>query len=76
MKKSGTDLNKDEEDEDLPEASDATIREMNKPELGYNIVGAILALAVGGVQPLFAIMFSEILRQYSIHFFKFNSYVS
>ena len=68
MKKSGTDLNKDEEDEGLPEASEATIREMNSPELCYNIVGVILALAVGGVQPLFAIMFSEILRQYSIHF--------
>ena len=53
-------MNKSEDDEDLPEATDASIREMNSPELGYNIVGVILALAVGGVQPLFAIMFSEI----------------
>ena len=78
LKKSGTDLNKSEDDEDLPEATDASIREMNSPELAYNIIGVIVALAVGGVQPLFAIMFSEILRKYSIHFFKFivNSYVS
>ena len=68
LKKSGTDLNKSEDDEDLPEATDASIREMNSPELAYNIIGVIVALAVGGVQPLFAIMFSEILRQYSIHF--------
>ena len=64
LKKSGTDLNKDEDDEDLPEASDATIRELNKPELVYNVLGVLIALAVGGVQPLFAIMFSEILGQY------------
>ena len=78
LKKSGTDLNKSEDDEDLPEATDASIREMNSPELAYNIIGVIVSLAVGGVQPLFAIMFSEILRKYSIHFFKFivNSYVS
>ena len=37
------------------------IRQLNSPELGYNIVGIIVALACGGVQPLFAIMFSEIL---------------
>ena len=36
-------------------------RKLNDPELGYNIVGAIVAFACGGVQPLFAIMFSEIL---------------
>ena len=71
-------MNKSEDDEDLPEATDASIREMNSPELAYNIIGVIVSLAVGGVQPLFAIMFSEILRKYSIHFFKFivNSYVS
>ena len=67
-------MNKSEDDEDLPEATDASIREMNSPELGYNIIGVIVALAVGGVQPLFAIMFSEILRQYSIHFFMFIDY--
>ena len=37
------------------------LRQLNSPELGYNIVGIIVALACGGVQPLFAIMFSEIL---------------
>ena len=73
LKKSGTDLNKSEDDEDLPEATDASIREMNSPELAYNIIGVIVSLAVGGVQPLFAIMFSEILRQYSIHFFQVYS---
>merc|ERR1719209_842781 len=64
LKKSGTDVSKSEDDEDLPEASDATIRQLNTPELGYNIVGIIVALACGGVQPLFAIMFSEILATY------------
>ena len=58
-------MDKNEDDEDLPEASDATIRDLNKPELIYNILGVLIALCVGGVQPLFAIMFSEILGQYS-----------
>ena len=40
---------------------------MDKSDWGHNIVGLIVALACGGVQPLFAIMFSDILGNYSIY---------
>ncbi|CAK8684913.1 unnamed protein product [Clavelina lepadiformis] len=56
----------DEEiDEDLPEISFSRILAYNKPEIGYIIIGCFAAAVNGGIQPVFAILFSEILGVFS-----------
>ena len=47
--------------QDLPPASAGRLWKMNAPEWPYILVGTIGALANGAVQPLFAIIFAEIL---------------
>ncbi|XP_076808163.1 ATP-dependent translocase ABCB1-like [Clavelina lepadiformis] len=58
---------KEEEDEDLPEVAFSRIMALNKPELFYIIVGCCGAAVNGGVQPCFAILFSEILNVFSLN---------
>ena len=47
--------------QNLPEVSAGRLWKMNAPEWPYIVVGTIAALCNGAVQPLFAIVFAEIL---------------
>lgn len=59
-----TEKENEEEKEEIEEQPMASIYGLNKPELCYNITGAITALIVGAIQPLFGIIFAEILNAY------------
>lgn len=37
------------------------VMRLNAPETGYIIVGCVASIVVGAVQPVFAVLFSEIL---------------
>ena len=54
----------EEPQEEVEEQSMNSIYGLNRPELCYNIVGSITALLVGAIQPLFGIIFAEILNAY------------
>ena len=47
--------------QNLPEVSGARLWKMNAPEWPYILVGGIAATVNGAIQPLFAIVFAEIL---------------
>ena len=49
----------------MPDSAWSEIFGMNKPELIYIVGGSICACMVGFVQPLFAVIFSEILVLFS-----------
>ncbi|CAD5117246.1 DgyrCDS6041 [Dimorphilus gyrociliatus] len=55
-----------EENDDLPEASFKRIMKLNRTEWPFIVTGCLGALISGGVQPAFAIIFSEILGVFSI----------
>lgn len=61
--------NKAEDDEelkeDLPESPWSKILAMNKPEAPYMIVGLFFSAITGAAQPLFAVIFAEILAIFS-----------
>ena len=59
-----TDKENEEEKEEIEEQPMASIYGLNRPELCYNITGSITALIVGAIQPLFGIIFAEILNAY------------
>uniref|UniRef100_H2YJX0 Bile salt export pump n=1 Tax=Ciona savignyi TaxID=51511 RepID=H2YJX0_CIOSA len=51
----------EEEQEELPDFSFTRVVGMNKPETLYILLGCLAAAVNGGIQPVFAILFSEIL---------------
>uniref|UniRef100_F6URM6 Multidrug resistance protein 1A n=1 Tax=Ciona intestinalis TaxID=7719 RepID=F6URM6_CIOIN len=55
-----------DEDEDLPDYSIMRVIRMNKPEFGYILLGCIAAAVNGGIQPVFAVLFSEILSTFAL----------
>ena len=64
------DSKKDEdvpEEEDIPEAPMSSIYKLNQPEICYNIFGTLFSFAVGAIQPLFAILFAEILGAFGYY---------
>merc|ERR1712136_320810 len=54
-----------EKEELIKEFSFSDVMALNKPETGYIIIGCIAAGVNGGVQPLFAIIFADILKVFS-----------
>nr|CAB3219617.1 multidrug resistance protein 1A-like [Phallusia mammillata] len=54
-----------EEDEELPEFSFSRVMAMNKPETFYIICGCLSAAINGGLQPVFAILFAEIIGAFA-----------
>ena len=56
---------KKELDEDLPDSPWSQIMGMNKPELVYICFGTLCSAIVGAAQPMFAIIFSEIIALFS-----------
>ena len=55
------------EEEEIPEASMSSIYKLNQPEICYNIFGTLFSFAVGAIQPLFAILFAEILGAFGYY---------
>ena len=55
------------EEEEIPEAPMSSIYKLNQPEICYNIFGTIFSFAVGAIQPLFAILFAEILGAFGYY---------
>uniref|UniRef100_H2ZR88 Bile salt export pump n=1 Tax=Ciona savignyi TaxID=51511 RepID=H2ZR88_CIOSA len=60
------DAEEEEEEEDIPDVPFGRVISLNKPELFYIIVGCIAAAVNGGIQPCFAILFSEILGVFAL----------
>ena len=58
------DNGKEEKYEKIEKQPLASIYDLNKPELCYNITGAIVALFVGAIKPLLGIFFAEILNAF------------
>ena len=56
-----------EEEEDIPEVPMSSIYKLNQPEICYNIFGTLFSFAVGAIQPLFAILFAEILGAFGYY---------
>lgn len=56
---------KEEEKEDLPTSPWSKIMAMNGPETPYIVVGIFFAAITGAAQPLFAVVFAEILTIFS-----------
>ena len=54
----------DDNEEKAPEVGLMRIWALNKPEMCYNIMGSIIALLLGVVQPLFAFVFAAVMKTY------------
>ena len=53
-----------EKQEKFEEQPMASIYGLNKPELFYNITGALVALLVGAIRPLLGVIYAEILNKF------------
>ncbi|XP_041708101.1 ATP-dependent translocase ABCB1-like isoform X2 [Coregonus clupeaformis] len=56
---------KEEEDEEVPPVSFLKVLKLNLPEWPYMVVGVICATINGGMQPLFAVIFSKIIAVFA-----------
>nr|CAB3219614.1 multidrug resistance protein 1-like [Phallusia mammillata] len=56
----------EEEEEDLPDIPFSRVFAMNKPEWHYMLAGCFFALIAGSVDPVNAILFSEVLRIFTL----------
>uniref|UniRef100_A0A674EBD6 ATP binding cassette subfamily B member 1 n=1 Tax=Salmo trutta TaxID=8032 RepID=A0A674EBD6_SALTR len=55
----------EEEDEEIPPVSFLKVLKLNLPEWPYMVVGVICATINGGMQPLFAVIFSKIIAVFA-----------
>ena len=55
------------EEEEIPEAPMSSIYKLNQPEICYNIFGILFSFAIGAIQPLFGILFAEILGAFGYY---------
>uniref|UniRef100_UPI00358FF9D4 bile salt export pump n=1 Tax=Myxine glutinosa TaxID=7769 RepID=UPI00358FF9D4 len=61
-----TEVQDDEEEEYVPPASMIRILKYNSPEWSYMLIGAFGAAINGGINPTFAVLFSEILGTFTL----------
>ena len=54
----------DEPKEEVPEAPYMQILKLNRPEWHFMIIAAIMAFTTGALQPLFAMLFADVLDLY------------
>ena len=62
--------------EGLPEVSWSAIMKMNGPEWPYIVTGAFFAIATGCIAPIWAIVFSNVLENYSKYNCAYNQEIS
>ena len=62
--------------EGLPEVSWVSILKMNGPEWPYMVTGAFFAIATGAIQPIWAIVFANVLENYSKYNCAYNQDIS
>merc|ERR1712136_659796 len=56
----------EEEEEDIPDVPFSRVVKLNKPELPWIIVGCCACAVTGGIQPAFAILFSNVISVFSL----------
>nr|XP_018672478.2 multidrug resistance protein 1A-like isoform X1 [Ciona intestinalis] len=56
----------EEEEEEIPNVPFSRVIALNRPELFYIVLGCIAAAVNGGIQPCFAILFSEIIGVFGL----------